>query len=201
MSRAFVALGGNIDHPAARLLTVMREFDGSNHTRLLRASALYRTAPEGYADQPDFINAVIQLETDLSPDALMSELFAMESRHGRVRHMPNGPRTLDLDLLLYEGVVQEHDSTLILPHPRMHLRPFVLVPLLEIEPDCILPRYGRASTLLERMPGRESIRRIDAPGLDDGLQTLRRLGHGLVPRISATSNGSRCSASQARPRG
>lgn len=196
MSVAFVALGGNIDHPAARLLAVMGEFEVSTHTRLIRASSLYRTTPVGYTNQPDFINAVVKLETDLSPGALMIELFAMEARHGRVRHMRNGPRTLDLDLLLYEGLIQGDDPTLILPHPRLHLRPFVLVPLLEIEPDCILPRHGRASTILESMPDREDIRRIDSPGLDDGLQILRRLGQGLIPSISEICNVSR-SVSQA----
>jgi len=196
VSVAFVALGGNIDHPAARLLAVMGEFEVSTHARLLRASSLYRTTPVGYTSQPDFINAVVQLETDLSPGALMIELFAMEARHGRVRHMRNGPRTLDLDLLLYEGLIQEDDPTLILPHPRLHLRPFVLVPLLEIEPDCILPRHGRASAILESMSDKEDIRRIDSPGLDDGLQILRRLGQGLMPSISAVRKVSRCSVSQ-----
>jgi 2-amino-4-hydroxy-6-hydroxymethyldihydropteridine diphosphokinase len=182
MSQAFVALGGNIDGPAARLLAVMREFDLLPHTRLVRASSLYRTAPVGYADQPDFINAVALLETALSPDALMTELQAMETRHGRVRHLRNGPRTLDLDLLLYDGLVLDDDPALIVPHPRLHLRSFVLAPLVEIEPEYVLPRYGRAASILERMTDRNDVRRIDFPGLDDGLQILRRLGQGLMPR-------------------
>ncbi|MBC2732427.1 2-amino-4-hydroxy-6-hydroxymethyldihydropteridine diphosphokinase [Thiobacillus sp.] len=185
MSRAFVALGGNVGGPAARLLTVMGEFDSLPHTRLVRASSLYRTAPVGYADQPDFINAVVLLETGLSPDALMDELLAMETRHGRVRHVRNGPRTLDLDLLLYDGLVLDGDPALIVPHPRLHLRSFVLAPLVEIAPECVLPRHGRAASLLERMTDRDEVRRIDFPGLDDGLQVLRRLGQGLMPHAYA----------------
>ncbi len=185
MNRVFVALGGNVDGPAARLLAVMGEFDSLPHTRLLRASSLYRTAPVGYADQPDFINAVVLLETGLAPDALMAELLEMETRHGRVRHVRNGPRTLDLDLLLYGGLILEDDPALILPHPRLHQRSFVLIPLVEIDPECVLPRHGRAATILGRMTDREDVQRIDLPGLDDGLQVLRRLGQGLMPRAYA----------------
>ncbi|MDO9465975.1 MAG: 2-amino-4-hydroxy-6-hydroxymethyldihydropteridine diphosphokinase [Thiobacillus sp.] len=185
MSRAFVSLGGNVNGPAARLLAVMGEFDSLPHTRLLRASSLYRTAPVGYADQPDFINAAVLLETGLSPDALMDELLAMEAHHGRVRHVRNGPRTLDLDLLLYDGLILDSDPALIVPHPRLHQRSFVLTPLVEIEPECVLPRHGRAASLLESMTDRDEVRRIDFPGLDDSLQVLRRLGQGLMPRTYA----------------
>lgn len=183
MSLAFVALGGNIDHPIARLLAVMGEFDALPRTRLLRASSLYRTAPVGYDDQPDFINAAVLLETELSPNALMTELLAMETRHGRVRQMRNGPRTLDLDLLLYEDMILD-DAELILPHPRLHMRPFVLVPLLEIGPNCIIPQYGRAASVLEQLGGKKDVHRIDLPGMDDGFQMLCRLGLGLVPIVS-----------------
>jgi 2-amino-4-hydroxy-6-hydroxymethyldihydropteridine diphosphokinase len=181
MSLAFVGLGGNIDGPASRLLAVMREFGFLPHIRLIRASSLYRTAPVGYADQPDFINAVVLLETTLSPDALMIELKALETRHGRIRHLRNGPRTLDLDLLLYDSLALDDSPALIVPHPRLHLRSFVLVPLVEIEPECMLPRHGRAASVLERMTDRDEVCRIDFPGLDDGFQILRRLGQGLMP--------------------
>lgn len=185
MSRVFIALGGNIGGPAARLLGVMGELDSLPYTRLLRASSLYRTAPVGYADQPDFINAAVLLETALSPDALMAELQAIETCHGRVRHLRNGPRTLDLDLLLYDGLIMDGNPALIVPHPRLHLRSFVLTPLVEIEPECVLPRHGRAASILENMTDRDEVRRIDFPGLDDGLQILRRLGQGLMPRAYA----------------
>jgi len=181
MSQAFVALGGNIVGPASRLLAVMQEFDSLPHTRLVRASSLYRTAPVGYADQPDFINAAVLLDTTLSPAALMTELQALETRHGRVRHLRNGPRTLDLDLLLYDNLTLDDDPALIVPHPRLHLRSFVLAPLVEISPECVLPRHGRAASILERMLDRNDVHRIDFPGLEDGLQILRRLGQGLMP--------------------
>ncbi len=185
MSRAFVALGGNVEGPATRLLAVMGEFNSLPRTRLLRASSLYRTVPVGYSDQPDFVNAAVLLETGLAPDVLMAELLEMETRHGRVRHLRNGPRTLDLDLLLYDGLVLDDDPALIVPHPRLHLRSFVLAPLVEIAPECVLPRYGRAASILERMTDRNDVRRIDFPGLDDGLQILRRLGQGSMPRAYA----------------
>ncbi len=186
MSLAFIALGGNLDCPAARLLKVMGELDNLQQTRLLRASSLYRTAPVGYAGQPDFVNAVALIDTALPPQALMAELLACEARHGRVRDQRNGPRTLDLDLLLYQDRVLE-DSFVTLPHPRMHVRPFVLVPLLEIAPDCVVPRHGEARALLAACPDRHDARRIERVAFDWGLHTLRRMGQGLVAPDNAFS--------------
>lgn len=186
MSRAFVALGGNLDHPAARLLRVMGELDDLPHTRLLRASSLYRTAPVGYDDQPDFINAVALVETTLTPEALMLELLACETRHGRVREQRNGPRTLDLDLLLYQDRMLD-DRFVTLPHPRMHVRPFVLVPLLEIAPDAIVPGQGPARALLARCPDIADVRRIEHPAFDWGLHILRTLGKGMIGPAAAAA--------------
>ncbi|MEW5789288.1 MAG: 2-amino-4-hydroxy-6-hydroxymethyldihydropteridine diphosphokinase [Pseudomonadota bacterium] len=184
MSRAFVALGGNLGPVADRLLTAMAELDELPRTRLLRASSLYRSAPVGYADQPDFVNAVAMLETSLTPTALMASLLALEAAHGRVRSIPNGPRTLDLDLLLYDGL-RQGDGFLVLPHPRMHVRAFVLAPLLEIAPDCVLPGLGPARGLLAACADREDLLRLDGVGFDSGFQTLCRLGRGSVPRPGA----------------
>jgi 2-amino-4-hydroxy-6-hydroxymethyldihydropteridine diphosphokinase len=186
MSLAFVALGGNLDRPAARLLKVMGELDNLQQTRLLRASSLYRTAPVGYAGQPDFVNAVALIDTALPPHALMAELLACEAHHGRVRDQRNGPRTLDLDLLLYQDQVLE-DSFVTLPHPRMHVRPFVLVPLLEIAPDCVIPGRGEARALLATCLDRDDARRIQRTAFDWGLHTLRRMGKGLVVPENAFS--------------
>lgn len=108
------------------------------HTRVVKRSSLYRTAPVGYANQPDFINAVAQLETGLPAERLLDELQALEARHGRRRSFPNAPRTLDLDLLLYGRLVLKTDR-LTLPHPRMREREFVLIPLREIAPDVEIP--------------------------------------------------------------
>ena len=138
MTIAYVGLGSNLEDPARQVETALQELDHLPHTRLVRRSSLYRTAPVGYADQPDFINAVAQLETGLPADRLLDELQALEARHGRRRSFPNAPRTLDLDLLLFGDLVLQTER-LTLPHPRMRERAFVLEPLREIAPDLELP--------------------------------------------------------------
>lgn len=183
---AHVALGGNLDNPSARMDRVLAELDRLPQTHLLRASSLYRTAPVGYADQPDFINAVAVLETSLSPQALMHELLEIENRHGRVRTVKDGPRTLDLDLLLYGDRTLDF-SHLQLPHPRMHQRAFVLAPLVEANPDCVIPGHGRADVLLAGLADREDVQRLRQTELDAGLLTLRHLGRGMVPSTRAGS--------------
>jgi 2-amino-4-hydroxy-6-hydroxymethyldihydropteridine diphosphokinase len=114
--------------------------------RLLRASPLYRTAPIDSSGD-DYVNAVAALETTLSPHALLAALLDIEQAHGRERPYRNAPRTLDLDLLLYGSEVVQDFPTLILPHPRMHERAFVLVPLAEIAPDAVIPGHGTAAAL------------------------------------------------------
>jgi 2-amino-4-hydroxy-6-hydroxymethyldihydropteridine diphosphokinase len=114
---------------------------------LVAASSLYLSAPVGLRNQPDFINAVAALDTQLSADALLEELFAIEARFGRKREFHHAPRTLDLDLLLY-GDEPRCAARLTLPHPRMHERAFVLLPLVEIAPDTVIPGHGPAAALL-----------------------------------------------------
>lgn len=138
MTTAYVGLGSNLEDPAKQVETALQELDRLPRTRLVRRSTLHRTAPVGYRDQPDFINAVAELETDLPAERLLDELQALEARHGRVRSFPNAPRTLDLDLLLFGDLVVQTER-LILPHPRMRERAFVLEPLREIAPDLDLP--------------------------------------------------------------
>ncbi|MBS0324660.1 MAG: 2-amino-4-hydroxy-6-hydroxymethyldihydropteridine diphosphokinase [Proteobacteria bacterium] len=128
------------------------------HTRLEARSSFYRTAPIGYENQPDFINAVARLETTLEPSPLLDALQAIEEQHGRKRTLPNGPRTLDLDLLLH-GDTRIRTTRLSLPHPRMHERAFVLVPLAEIAPDLSIPGRGRIRDLIERIRG-QAIERL-----------------------------------------
>lgn len=148
---AYVALGANLGQPIATLQAALQALSHLPAARLTARSSLYRTAPVGLTQQPDFINAVIQLEIDdsaqLSPHTLLANLFAIEAHFGRRRSIPNAPRTLDLDLLLY-GNQQLHTAQLDLPHPRMHQRAFVLAPLLEIAPDCHIPGHGPAVALL-----------------------------------------------------
>jgi 2-amino-4-hydroxy-6-hydroxymethyldihydropteridine diphosphokinase len=119
-------------------------------TRVSARSALYRTAPVGYADQPPFVNACAKLETRLAPRALLEALLAIERRHGRRRDIPNGPRTLDLDLILYGGEKIE-EPALRVPHPRAHERAFVLAPLVDAWPEASIPGHGGAKDLLAKV--------------------------------------------------
>ncbi len=144
---ATIGLGANLNDPAAQVEYALAELDRLPATRLLARSALYASAPVGYVDQPDFINAVAQVETGLAPRALLAALLDIEHRHGRERSFRNAPRTLDLDLLLY-GNAHFHEDGLSLPHPRMSERAFVLLPLLEVAPDSVIPGRGRAADWL-----------------------------------------------------
>lgn len=146
-TRAYVALGANIGEPVKHLRAAVDDLDALPGTRVVARSSLYRSAPVGLLDQPDFINAVVALDTEMPATALLGQLLAIEAHHGRVRSVPNAPRTLDLDLLLY-GELQMQDTALTLPHPRMHQRAFVLLPLLEIAPDIVLPALGPGKDFL-----------------------------------------------------
>jgi 2-amino-4-hydroxy-6-hydroxymethyldihydropteridine diphosphokinase len=144
---AYIALGSNLDDPAARIRAAIAALGDLPHTALLRASSLYRSPPFGYASQPDFINAVAAVSTTLTAPDLLDELLQLEARGGRVRTFANAPRTLDLDLLLY-GQEQIERPGLTVPHPRLAQRAFVLVPLAEIAPDSHIPGQGDISRLL-----------------------------------------------------
>lgn len=143
---AYVGLGGNLGDAGATLRAALAELDALPDTRLDRASRLYRTPAWGIVDQPDFVNAVARLRTGLDPRTLLDELLAIERAHGRDRDAETrwGPRALDLDLLLH-GQAQLDEPGLQLPHPHLHERAFVLVPLLEIAPAVTIPGIGRAS--------------------------------------------------------
>ena len=141
---AYIGLGANLNDPAAQIAHAFDELEHIAETRLVARSSLYASAPVGYVDQPDFVNAVAQVETTLAPRALLTALLAIEQRHGRERGFRNAPRTLDLDLLLY-GAAHFHEDHLSLPHPRLTERAFVLLPLIEIAPDLVVPGKGRAS--------------------------------------------------------
>lgn len=150
MTRAAVALGSNIEEPEAQVKRAFEELEALPGTRVLARSRLHRTAPVGYVDQPDFVNACALIDTELEPRALLAELLALEQRHGRVRALPNGPRTLDLDIVLYgERTIDE--PGLKVPHPRAHERAFVLVPLVEAWPEATIPGRGAARELLRQL--------------------------------------------------
>jgi len=147
LATAYVGLGSNLDCPREQVLAAFDELAGLPDTRLVGRSGLYHSAPLGYEAQPDFVNAVARLETGLSPPRLLAAMQQIEMRHGRVRPFPGAPRTLDLDLLLYDDAVIASPS-LTVPHPRMHERAFVLRPLAEIAPAARVPGRGTAEQLL-----------------------------------------------------
>lgn len=158
MSLAYIALGANLGDPVETLGEAFAALDRHPAIQLLRASSLYRTAPVGLLGQPDFINAAAAVETRLEPAALLAALLAIEAEFGRIRGEKNGPRTLDLDLLLYGDRVV-HQPHLTVPHPRLHLRAFVLAPLCEIAPGLTIPGRGQAAAWLPAVAG-QAIERL-----------------------------------------
>jgi 2-amino-4-hydroxy-6-hydroxymethyldihydropteridine diphosphokinase len=145
---AFVGLGSNLDQPVSQVQDAFSELDALPDTRLLGRSPLYRSAPLGPPGQPDYVNAAAMLETRLTPHALLDLLQGIERRHGRLRGERWGPRSLDLDLLLFAD--RRIDSRrLQVPHPEISRRPFVLIPLYDIAPDLSLPGVGPLSTLAQ----------------------------------------------------
>lgn len=142
MTLAYVGLGSNIDDPRQQVATAIAALDKLPSTRLSRYSSLYRSAPWGMVDQPDFFNAVAELQTELDAASLLEKLLEIEHRLGRRRDgLRWGPRRIDLDLLVH-GVEATMSATLQLPHPRIGERAFVLMPLAEIAPDLELAGIG-----------------------------------------------------------
>lgn len=146
MTLAYVALGANLGNPVATIQAAIVALAAIPASTRVAASSLYCTAPVGLKNQPDFINAVVALETQLEAAALLEHLFAIEADFGRQRSIRNAPRTLDLDLLLHGDAVLD-TPTLTLPHPRMHERAFVLAPLAEIAPQVLIPGHGPVARL------------------------------------------------------
>ncbi len=143
---AFVALGSNLQDPVLQIKKAFLALSNLPKTLLIKTSSLYQTAPVGYESQPDFINAVAQLCTDLSPFDLLDALLNIELLAGRERPFVNAPRVLDCDLLIYEDVTMRSEK-LTLPHLRMCDRAFVLLPLAEIAPDLSLEKQGNVVKL------------------------------------------------------
>jgi len=158
--RAVIALGSNLDDPREQVRRGFDEIAALPGTRLLAKSPLYRTAPVGYLDQPPFVNACALVETSLAPRALLGRLLDLEQRHGRVRAIRNGPRTLDLDIVLY-GDRPVNEPGLTIPHPRAHERAFVLQPLVDVWPEAAIPGKGKARDLLKVVPADAGIHSMD----------------------------------------
>lgn len=160
-TRCFVAFGANLGNAAQAHAYAVQAIDALPGTRVGACSSLYRSAPIGVSGHPDYINAVIEVLTRLAADALLEALLAIEHRHGRVRAGAVAPRTLDLDLLLY-GHQRITQPGLTVPHPRMHLRAFVLVPLAEIDAAIEIPGRGGLRPLLAGVAD-QAITRLSPP--------------------------------------
>lgn len=151
MTRAYVALGSNLDDPRAQVLRGLDALSRLPDSQLLARSRLYRSAPWGVAEQPEFVNAAAEIETTLAPRELLDALLGIERAAGRDRSGARwGPRVLDLDLLLY-GDLDCEEPGLTLPHPHLHERAFVLLPLNDLAPDFDVPGRGRVRELLARV--------------------------------------------------
>jgi len=150
--RAYIGLGSNLADPVSQVKSALVALDGITATRCIKHSSLYLSAPLGPANQPDYINAVAAVDTALSAFDLLVNLQEIEHRHGRTRNGERwGPRTLDLDLLLY-GKEQFHDDSLTIPHPGLCERNFVLYPLYEIAPRLVMPGLGKLSDYVKQYP-------------------------------------------------
>ena len=151
MAICYIGLGSNLEDPRQQVSDALKELQEISNTELLSHSLLYRSDPVGPPGQPDYINAVAKINTSLEPEELLDALQAIEQAHQRVRIEHWGPRTLDLDLLLYDN--DEIDTErLKVPHPFMTERSFVLYPLAEIEPNLVLPKGDHLSDILVQCP-------------------------------------------------
>ncbi len=159
MSIAYLSLGSNIDHPIKQIKSAITEISTHPDITLLAQSSLYQTPPVG-PKQPDFINAALKIETTLSAMALLQAMQAIEQQHHRQRTIHWGPRTLDIDLLIFDhqSINQEN---LTIPHPFLAERAFVLVPLLEIEPQLTTPQHGPLQQSLQLLTDRFAIHTIE----------------------------------------
>ncbi len=153
---AYIALGSNVGQREQTLMSAVRKLDALAGTKIVRLSNIYETEPVGYVEQPAFLNMVAALETALDPYALFAEMCRIEQEAGRVRVERWGPRTLDLDLLLYNEL-ELNDPELMIPHPRMQERQFVLVPLLDVWPEAN-SRWHQNLKSLQKVEGKDGIK-------------------------------------------
>ena len=156
---AVIALGSNLAEPARQVRAALSAMEAHPQIQIEKTSSLYVTAPVGYDDQPDFVNAVCSVRTSLDGVSLLAVLNRIEADFGRERTFRNAPRTLDLDIIDFDGI-SSNDPHLTLPHPRAHERSFVMKPLAEILPDFVLGGHGRAADLAAAL-GEEGIRLLE----------------------------------------
>ncbi|MEH6940665.1 2-amino-4-hydroxy-6-hydroxymethyldihydropteridine diphosphokinase [Bacillus sp. JJ722] len=157
-SIAYLSLGSNLDDRLLYLHDAVRLLHDNEHIEVMDVSSLYETDPVGYTDQGNFLNIVVKLKTTYTAEQLLSVSQSIENQLGRKRIIRWGPRTVDLDILLFNHENIETDG-LSVPHPRMHERAFVIIPLVEVEPNIQLPTTGQfLNEVLERMPDKEGVR-------------------------------------------
>lgn len=164
--RAYIAFGSNLGDRLATLQAALSELQNRPKITVTKFSSVYETEPVGYLDQGPFLNGVLELETSLEARDLLATLLSIEAMFGRVRDKKDGPRTLDLDMLFYGDLLLESED-LILPHPRLHERAFVLIPLRELAPNLVHGGFGKTveelcqetlkGAVLRRLPGALSI--------------------------------------------
>ena len=150
MTTAYIALGSNLENPGLQLQRAVDDIDSLPEIEVSGCSRLYISEPVGPEGQPDYCNAAVRVETTLTPLALLDAMQSIENDHGRVRTVRWGPRTLDLDIILFGHEVIESER-LTVPHYQMHVRNFVLCPLLDIQPDLTLPSRKPVEELLKEM--------------------------------------------------
>jgi 2-amino-4-hydroxy-6-hydroxymethyldihydropteridine diphosphokinase len=151
MTRAYIGLGSNLGERGATLSLAVELLGGQDGISVVAVSSFRETDPVGYLDQPPFLNGAVAVETTLAPRELLAAQLDVERALGRTRDGPRyGPRTVDLDLLLIEGVTVDEPG-LTVPHPRLHERAFALAPLADLDPALVVPGYGRVTELLERL--------------------------------------------------
>ncbi len=149
MIKVYIGLGSNLDDPQSQLKKAIIAMEMVPSTSVVKTSSFYRSKPVGPQDQPDYVNAVVELDTELSASVLLDYLQAIENDQGRERKVKWGARTLDLDILLFGDEII-NDDRLHIPHVEMQNRGFVLLPLNEIFSDCIIPGVGSVSSLLQQ---------------------------------------------------
>jgi 2-amino-4-hydroxy-6-hydroxymethyldihydropteridine diphosphokinase len=152
LAEVFLGLGSNLGDREENIHEALRRLASHEHISLKQMSSIYETIPQGVKDQPDFLNAVVLIETDLDPIDLLDVVLQIEQDMGRVRNERWEPRKIDIDILLYDNTVMSAPD-LTIPHPRMMERAFVMIPLAEIAPDLRLPGGKRASELADTLAG------------------------------------------------
>jgi 2-amino-4-hydroxy-6-hydroxymethyldihydropteridine diphosphokinase len=157
--RVFIGLGSNLENPLEQIKTAIKDMKAMVDTELVACSSLYKSPPMGPQDQPDYINAAIELDTTLTAHSLLDELQKIEQQHGRVRKRHWGERTLDLDILVYGEQVLD-DDRLTVPHPGIAERAFVVYPLAELDSSLVIPGLGKVGQLVETCP-REGLQQVE----------------------------------------